>query len=144
MDSLNQFVQSSALRKRKNKKSGDSISNNRGHESKDDEVILGSTMSPGKETRISPRGAGGNCSRSPKSSKGKKVFNLKTGQMLQKGMLAGAFSQRSKNKKVKEFDSKYDRSDGSSGPKAATNSSTNNIQRQISTLRINTNNVVAD
>jgi len=61
--------------------SGDGISNNRGRESKDDEVIIGSTMSPGKETKTSPRGgaAVGNCSRSPKSSKGKKVFNLKTG-----------------------------------------------------------------
>ena len=128
MDSLNQVVQSSALRKKKNKKSGDGISNNRGRESKDDEVIMGSTMSPGKESRISPRG-GVNCSRSPKSSKGKKVFNLKTGKMLQKGMLAGAFTQRGKNNKIKEFDSKHDRSDGSTGAKAAKDSSAKKIQR---------------
>lgn len=120
MDTLNQIVQSSALRKKKNKKSGDGgIFNLHGYNSKDDEVILGSTMSPEKETKVSPRGGGGNCSRSPKSSKRKKVFNLKTGQMLQKGMLAGAFTQKSKNKKIKEFDSKQDGSDGSSGAKAA-------------------------
>lgn len=56
-------------------------------------------------------------------------------------MLAGAFSSRSKNKKVKEFDSKHDRSDCSSGSKAAVNNTTANIQRQISTLSINTKGV---
>ena len=141
MDSLNQIVQSSALRKKKNKKSGDGgILNLKKLDSKDDEVILGNTMSPEKEAKVSPRGGAGNCSRSPKSSKGKKIFNLKTGQMLQKGMLAGAFTQRSKNKKIKEFDSKHDGSDGSTGAKAAAKTSTSNLQRQISTLTINTNN----
>ena len=75
MDSFHHVMQHSALRRKKNKKSGDGISGTRGRESKDDEVILGSTMSPGKETKISPR----ECNKSPKSSKGKKVFNLKTG-----------------------------------------------------------------